>query len=329
MVSRKTGTVTYKRALSSRLAIFRLIPPADSTFLTYKAGQYIALGRDDARLTKKTGLDCEGRPLFAPDLDKAGHQRTGRVIHSYTIASAPWETATYGFLEFYVVQETLPGGVPGRLSTVLLSMPSGGNEHVDYVDRIVGNFTLDKLVQGAKRIIMIGTGTGLAPFVSMIKQLHHGSSQPGFRDRTYTLLHTNRTFAELGHHPTLLEIEASGSFDFMYLPTVSRPTRRDYEDRRLGVGRATNLLRLLYGLPMKEEEDVDAATAGGSSVAEAEGALAQTPRPALPAGVDLARARSRLDPASAVVLTCGNPASMADVQRTAARVGIRCEVEEW
>ena len=100
----------------------------------------------------------------------------------------------------------MAGRARGRLSTVLLGMPCCEDEPVNYVDRIVGSFTLDKLIQGAQRIVMIGTGTGLAPFISMIKQLHHDGSQSGSRDRTYTLLHTNRTSVELAYHQTLLEI---------------------------------------------------------------------------------------------------------------------------
>ena len=199
------------------------------------------------------------------------------------------------------------------------------------VDRIVGSFTLDKLVQDAKRVIMIGTGTGLAPFISMVKQLHHDGGALGSdaRDRAYTLLHTNRTTAELGYHQTLLDIASSGSFDFHYLPTVSRPTPQDGDDPVLGSGRATNVLRLLYDLPMKEEEDVAEAIPGSPGRAVAEAALARTSRPTLPPSAEMMALRRRFEPTDAVILTCGNPASTSDIERTAARVGVRSEVEPW
>ena len=57
MASRKSGRVTYKKDLSPTLSIFRLIPEKGSAFPAYQAGQYIALGRDDGRLTKKVGVD--------------------------------------------------------------------------------------------------------------------------------------------------------------------------------------------------------------------------------------------------------------------------------
>ena len=330
MASRRVGNVIYKHDLSPQLTIFRVTPEDGGAFPPYTAGKYIALGREDARLTKKVGVDLDGRPVFEPDLDESGQQRIGPVMHSYTVASAPWETAEHGFLEFYVVQE-MADGVPGRLSTVLLGMPCGKDQHVDYVDRIVGSFTLDKLVQDAKRVIMIGTGTGLAPFISMVKQLHHDGGALGSdaRDRVYTLLHTNRTTAELGYHQTLLDIASSGSFDFHYLPTVSRPSPQDGDDPVLGCGRATNILRLLYDLPMKEEEDRDGAVAGSRARAAAEAALARTPRPTLPASVDSSALKRSFDPTDAVIVTCGNPASMADIEGTAARVGVRSEAEPW
>ena len=330
MASRKVGNVIYKHDLSPKLTTFRVTPEDGEAFPTYTAGQYIALGRDDARLTKKVGVDPDGRPLFEPDLDENGQQRIGPVMHSYSVASAPWETGEYGFLEFYVVLE-LDDGVPGRLSTVLLGMPCCKDQHVHYVDRIVGSFTLDKLVQDAKRVIMIGTGTGLAPFISMVKQLHHDGGELGShaRDRAYTLLHTNRTTGELGYHQTLLDIASSGSFDFHYLPTVSRPTPEDGDNPVLGTGRATNILRVLYDLPMKEEEDVAGAVAGSPGRAVAEAALARTPRPTLPPSADMTVLRRRFDPTGAVILTSGNPASSADIEQTAARVGVRSEVEPW
>ena len=328
MASRKTGNVVFKEDLSPKLTTFRITPEDGATFPAYTAGQYIALGRDDARLTKKVGVGAGGRPVFGPDLNESGHQRIGPVMHSYTVASAPWETHEHGFLEFYVVQEPA-GDVPGRLSTVLLGMPCCKDQHVNYVDRIVGSFTLDKLAQDAKRVVMIGTGTGLAPFISMVKQLHHAAATAAGDQRTYTLLHANRTTAELGYHRTLLAIEASGSFDFTYLPTVSRPTGRDQDDPGLGAGRGNNVLRLLYDLPMKEEEDLDSADHGSEARATAEARLARTTRPRLPASADLAAVRKRLDPVDGVILTCGNPASTADIEQTASRVGVRAEVEPW
>ena len=200
---------------------------------------------------------------------------------------------------------------------------------MSYVDRIVGSFTLGKLVQAATCVVMVGTGTGLAPFVAMLKQVHHDSVRSGRDHRVYTLLHTNRTVAELGYHQTLSEIQAARSFDFLYLPTVSRPTARNLADPTIGVGRATNVLRSIYELPMTEEDRIAGAAAGSADRAEAEIALARAVRPVLPDLAETTSLRERFDPAKTVILTCGNPASTADVQQTAMRVGAHAEVEPW
>jgi hypothetical protein len=52
-------------------------------------------------------------------------------------------------------------------------------------------------------------------------------------------------------------------------------------------------------------------------------------RPSLPARAPLESIRERLDPATGVILTCGNPSSMADIKRIAERAGIRYEKEDW
>ena len=61
----------------------------------------------------------------------------------------------------------------------------------------------------------------------------------------------------------------------------------------------------------------------------AELALARLVHPVLPRHVQASDLRERVDPGSSVLLTCGNPASMADLRSTAARRDIRFELEEW
>ena len=94
--------------------------PADgSVFPPSKAGQYIALKRDDCKLTKKIGVGDDGATKYGPDLDDTGSQKIGAVTHSYSIASAPWEQEEHGYLEFYVVLEVIKKNEFGRLSSVL------------------------------------------------------------------------------------------------------------------------------------------------------------------------------------------------------------------
>ena len=135
MAGRKVGTVTYKEDLSSILTIFRLIPEAGSAFPPSQAGQYIALRREDCKLTKKTGVGDDGKPVYAPNLDDSGQQKIGQVTHSYSIASAPWEQEEHGYLEFYVVLEVLAEAEVGRLSSVFLNLDPDTNSKITYFNR--------------------------------------------------------------------------------------------------------------------------------------------------------------------------------------------------
>ena len=326
MAERKTGTVTYKELVSETLMRFRLMPEPDDRFPDYQAGQYIALRRDDAKLTRKKGISPDGKPIYEPELDPWGRQTIGSITHSYSVASAPSETAEHGWLEFFVALEYGLHGLPGRLSEALFGMSQETSCEVTYYDRIAGNFTLSARADGLESVLFVGTGTGVAPFVSMVKELH---AQGGGGDgRRYTLLHTNRTVAELGYHDALFEIEAAGRFDLLYIPTVSRPSEQTAVDTRIGQGRASNVLRHIFDLPTTENDKLTNAVGDVAHVA-AGLALERLVHPVLPGHLTANAIRDRVDPASTVLLTCGNPVSTADIKSTAARRQIRFELEEW
>jgi ferredoxin-NADP reductase len=327
MVLRKTGFAVSWQSLSPILGIFRVQPAPSSRFPEYEAGQYIALRREDCALTRRM-VEPGGRVRFVPDCDAAGVQKRGPISHAYSISSAPYETRQEGFLEFYVVRETDEEGRPGRLTESLFRIEPGRDNEVIYFDRIAGDFTLPKRAGGFAHVLMVASGSGLAPFASMVKQLHFEAGE-GRRDATrYTLLHGNRTAEELAYHRQLEAIAAAGRIDFVYLATVSRPATSGHEGS-LGRGRVSNVLRLLLGLPMKEEEDVLAAQAAGEAVESARKALARAMPPALPADAPLDRLRARIVPAETVLMTCGNASAMADVQHAAEARGIHFEKEDW
>jgi ferredoxin-NADP reductase len=309
MAERRVGTVVDWHHLSPILARFRLMPARGSRFPDYDAGQYIALRREDCRLTKRI-TDQNGVLHYVIDLDESGKPKRGPVTHSYSIASAPFETRDRGYLEFYVILEQDALGEPGRLTESLFRVGPEPGAPLTYVNRIVGDFTLAKRTGGFRNVFWVGTGTGVAPFVSMIKELHFKASQGSLSDGVqYTLLHTNRTTEELGYHEDLLHIEASRCVDFVYIPTVSRPTSRDLEDPGIGRGRANNVLRHLLGMPPKEQQGLVA--------------------PVLPRHIAADAVRQRLEAGRTVILTCGNPSLMADIKYIADSNQIRFEKEDW
>lgn len=327
MADKKIGTVTTWKYSSDVLAVFRFMPEPGSKFPPYKAGQYMALQRNDCRLTKKVVKDG-GKVEYVTVLDEQGKPKRGPVTHSYSICSAPFETEEHGWLEFYVILE-MEGGVPGRLTESMFRMKPDGDNKMVYYEKIAGDFTLDKRAAGMKNVILVGTGTGLAPFRSMVKQLDHEAASGKTDGVKYTLLHTNRTYEELDYYQELLDIEAAGRYDFVYVPTVSRPTARDASDPKLGQGRANNVLRYLLDLPIKEQQDLDELAAKGGDTAKAKAALEKTVKPTLPEKFSRDALRSRFDPASTVVITCGNPWSMEDIKYAAEARGMKFEKEDW
>jgi len=327
MADKKIGNMTDWKYSSDVLAIFRFWPEAGSKFPSYKAGQYMALQRNDCRLTKKIVKDG-GKVEYITVLDAEGKPKRGPVTHSYSIASAPFETEQNGWLEFYVILE-MDGGVPGRLTESMFRMKQGADDKMVYYEKIAGDFTLDKRAAGFENVILVGTGTGLAPFRSMVKQLDFEAGA-GKRDGVrYTLLHTNRTYEELDYYQELLDIEAAGRFDFVYVPSVSRPTQRDLDDPKLGRGRANNVLRYLLGMPVKEEQDIQEIEAKGGDPTKAKAVLEKTVRPLLPKKFTREALAARMEPSKTVVITCGNPWSMEDIKYAAEAKGMRFEKEDW
>ena len=201
----------------------------------------------------------------------------------FSIASAPYQTKQRGYLEFFVNRENefLEG------------------EKIQYADQATGDFTLDRAKNFAN-VVFVATGTGVAPFVSMIREISH----QGSTNARYTLIQGSRKVEELGYYKELSELAAAGNIDFLYIPTVSRLNAGAWDHLTIGRGRAANLLRLLVHVPLKGE--------------------AVLPVPLLKQDF-----RDRFSTRSTIILACGSHASVADVKDVASEKGIRFEKEDW
>jgi ferredoxin-NADP reductase len=176
---------------------------------------------------------------------------------------------------------------------------------------------------------MVGTGSGLAPFASMMKQLDYEASRGKTTDVRYTLIHGNRGYQELGYHDELVAIEASGRFDFLYVPTISRPSKDGHDHLTVGKGRANNVLRYIVDMPCKEEEDLQRERAGSTDTSHAEALLHRLVHPVLPHHIARDSVRERIQPGNTIIITCGNPEGMADIKHIAEVQGIHFDMEEW
>ena len=173
MVVDNKATITYVQLLKEDLVIIRLVPK-EGPVPEYKAGQFITLGLPNP---------VEG----------------GKIVRrAYSIASHP-ENRDYVELVIRWVRKPLPG----RLTTQLFNAKEG--DEILWL-KPTGRALLinEELPNGEKdnrRIICIGGGTGLAPFVSFdspqVAAAAAGELDIGMINHYYTL----RVLAENGNEP--------------------------------------------------------------------------------------------------------------------------------
>ena len=148
------------------------------------------------------------------------------LMRAYSIASPSWED----HLEFFSVK------VPGGPLTSRLQHLEAGN-YIFLSRKPVGTLIVDALKPG-KRLFMVGTGTGLAPFLSVLRD---PETHEKFEEIIIT--HTVREEQELAYRDFLeTEIHNDEIFGellkdrFTYYPTV---TRGDFKTK----GRITDRIR--------------------------------------------------------------------------------------
>jgi len=183
--------VVYRHQLSEDLAILR-VRPDEGEVPAFVPGQFCTLGlpmRDEAdQVVMRDG-------------------KVRLVRRAYSIASSADEKR---YLEFYVVL------VPeGTLSPQLFAMHKGDRLYLDR--RISGTFTLET-VEPDKDVIMVATGTGIAPFISMLRTYRSRGEK---RWQRCMVIHGVRLAADLGYDEELRHI-ASEDPSVIYVPTATR-----------------------------------------------------------------------------------------------------------
>jgi ferredoxin--NADP+ reductase len=147
----------------------------------------------------------------------------------YSIVSAPFEK----YLEFFF--ELVPHGqVTPRLYA------AGVGEEITLRKNARGNFTLD-LSGGRTNHFLIGTVTGVAPFVSFARSLYQDwkSAKVSAPPRLFILEGASRSW-EMGYADELTRVSREVPW-LKYVPTVSRP----WEDKKWDgeTGRVDDLIR--------------------------------------------------------------------------------------
>ena len=222
------------------------IAPKEGEVFVFKPGQYATLG-----------LDIGDR----------------FVARAYSIASSPY---TRDELELYInlIEQ-------GEFTPSLFALREG--DEVYYMGP-KGIFTLEK--SDARRLLFIATGTGLAPYMSMLRTMHADQCAGKPHGRTITLVHGVRYSSDLGYQDELTALASDPSFNFVYLPLVSRPADDPRWTPDVGRGRITELF----------QDDPARAAA------------------ALPQGLDPEAVFGRLPWPETGVFLCGNPDMIRDAE---------------
>lgn len=201
------GTINYRKNLTPDLAIIRVQPADGRPVPDFKAGQFVALG-----------------------LKLNGHHNI--TYRPYSLSSPPEEKR---YFEFYI--KSASEHVLSGFTSTLFKMFEGD---LIYWRNPAGAFTLeDKKADGApdtRRLVLVASGTGLAPFISYVLHLKNIKSK-----REIVLLHGAKYVQELGYCDMLKNMSESDP-NFKYLTTVSRLDHELSRDWRGNVGRVETLL---------------------------------------------------------------------------------------
>jgi ferredoxin--NADP+ reductase len=181
------------------LMILRVIPD-DWELPRFDAGQFavLALPESASRSIEATGRQTEPRPWKL-------------IKRAYSISSASMQGE---YWEFYVSLVR-----SGELTPRLFALRAG--DRLWLSQRTSGFFTLAEVPE-EKHVVLIATGTGLAPYMSMLRS--HFSCGGS---RRFVVLHGARHSWDLGYHGELLALMKDCP-NYRYLPTVSRPQEEPY-----------------------------------------------------------------------------------------------------
>ena len=190
---RLNAVVTFRNDLAPGLMTVR-VAPVGWALPEFEPGQYVSLGLYGSAL-RSTLAERERLP---PEPEKL-------IRRPYSIASSPENRE---FLEFYV--NLVPTGV---LTPRLFNI--GVGDRIWLGSKVSGSFTLKSVPEEAN-VILIGTGTGLAPYASMLT-----SSAVLQRQRRMALIHGVRQSRDLGYRLVFTTLQDHRP-NFTYLPVVSR-----------------------------------------------------------------------------------------------------------
>ncbi|MEZ4754346.1 MAG: ferredoxin--NADP reductase [Bdellovibrionota bacterium] len=193
MLSAMLNATLIKRIdITDQLAIFHIQP--DAGVPDFLPGQYLAIGLlgSAPRMEGSASDPEEVKP------DKL-------IKRAYSIGSSPMEKS---YLELYIAVVN-----DGLLTPRLAVLKEG--DRLFTAPKIVGTFTL-KDVPADRNLVLISTGTGIAPFMSMIR-----SPEVWTDGRQISIVHGVRYAKDFAYRDELMAL-SSAMPNFHYYASVSR-----------------------------------------------------------------------------------------------------------
>jgi ferredoxin--NADP+ reductase len=188
------AVVTQRIDLAPGLMVLR-IAPESGPVPTFQSGQFAVVGLP---------ASAPRSPLADPEEPGADPERFIRRAYSIASPSLPGE-----HLELFVTMVR-----SGELTPRLFALQPG--DRLWLGPKITGLFTLAEVPQD-QDVVMVATGTGLAPYMSMLRA--GITANPG---RRFAVLVGARHSWDLGYTAELTTL-ARVCPNFAYLPIVSRP----------------------------------------------------------------------------------------------------------
>lgn len=227
MVAEIKATISFVQLLKEDLVILRMVPN-DGIIPDYEAGQFVTIGIPVVAENYKT------------------------VRRAYSIASHPENKKYFEFVLRWVRKP-----LPGRVTTQLFYASEGDQVTMG---KPTGNaLTInERLPDGRKderRIVCIGGGTGIAPFVSFAQHLRAVGDK-----REIVVLHGASYVDELSYKGLFTKLEEESldrgkdKWNFRYRASVSRPQEWFNRSWKGQTGRVESFLKPRNGSKSPLEE---------------------------------------------------------------------------
>lgn len=191
------GEIVTKTLITGDLMIIRVQLP-NTPMPAFRPGQFAVLGLPPSALRS---------PLATPEDSPSNNNKPPAIIQrAYSIASS---SHNHEYLEFYITMVR-----SGALTPRLFNLNPGDNVYIR--KKFSGLFTLDAVPENVN-LVLAATGTGVAPYMSMVRSRIQNLTQ-----RKFAIIHGARSSSDLGYHHELFNLGRM-STNFAYLPVISRP----------------------------------------------------------------------------------------------------------